>query len=175
MQTTPTQRLVLPVAVVAVLALGLGCSGDSRDDADRIHASTPAESQPGGGEASGPGRSPSGIVAHEHEPRHGGVVRSVDVYHVEVVADPIAVWLYDRRGNPVPLDDVDGQLVVYSEDRRSPVLLERSEGRLAPIEEFELPDSGTAFVELTVGKQPVDVALTLPLTAPPPGRPSDPK
>ena len=105
----------------------------------------------------------SGIARHQHQPEHGGVVRSVDVYHVEVVADPVAVWLYDRRGDRLPMDDLEGQVVVYSGDQRHPLALQRHGDHLAPIEPFVLPDEGSAFVELTLGKQSIDVAYDLPL------------
>lgn len=131
---------------------------------DSIHVQRPAQAPgPAGGGASTPAEGASGVPPHQHDPEHGGTVRSVDVYHVEVVPSPVQVWLYDRRGNPLKVDGVAGQIVIYSEDERRPVELRPTGEHFAPVEEITFPQEGIAFVELTIGKQSIDVAFELPL------------
>ncbi len=164
------------VFLVLVIAVAFSCNG-SDESAGRaatnstnreIHADLPAEPRAGAttGDPSAPWEGASGIAPHEHEPQHGGVVRSVDVYHVELTKKPVQVWLYDRRGNSLPVDDLDGQLVVYSGNERHPYTLAESGDHLAPVEPVSLPDEGSAFVELTLEKQTFDVAYELPLESP---------
>lgn len=157
-----TLFLLAALAAVTVLSCGERSPGSSADRS--VHSELPAPAE--GGDSGAPRRphqGASGLARHEHEPEHGGTVRSVDVYHVEVVEDPVRVWLYDRRGNPLPLEGVEGQIVIYSGDARYPHTLQVRGSQLAPIEPVTLPDEGSAFVELTIGKQSIDAAFELPL------------
>lgn len=149
-------RLVLIITVLACLGM-VSCDETGKE---RAPVDVP---RVGGSYGSGETSLASGLAKPEHAPRHGGIVHSVDVYRVEIVPSPLEVWLYDRRGDPLPLDDVSGRLVVYSEDEVHPYRLEREEEHFSPIEPVTLPDTGSAFVELTIDQQPIDVALALPL------------
>ncbi|MDX1582392.1 MAG: hypothetical protein R3338_02220 [Thermoanaerobaculia bacterium] len=110
-----------------------------------------------------PGEGVSGMVAPVLDPRHGGVVKAVDVYFVEVVPEPLEVWLYDRHGSPVAMEGIEGQIVVYTEEERHPHSLSVEGSHLSPPRTSTLPAQGTLFVELTIGERPLDVAFTLPL------------
>lgn len=159
-------RICLVVAMLAAVT-ALSCNQQEEETSlpeDEVHFNLPAtpEHPPDAG-ASTPPEGVSGIPPHQHEPQHGGVVRSVDVYHVEVSQNPVEIWLYDRRGHPLPLDDVEGLLVIYAEGKRQPYPLRVEDRHLSPEEQVTLPDSGMAFVELTVGRQSIDAAFNLPL------------
>ena len=161
--------LLLRGVLVVLLLVGVTTAScergrDETSAEDPIHRPSPAEVRtPSEGEAATPAEVISGIAPHEHDPEHGGTVRSVDVYHVEVVRTPVQVWLYDRRGKPLEVADVAGQIVIYSDDQRRPVDLRPAGEYLSPAEEITFPQEGIAFVELTIGKQSIDVAFELPL------------
>lgn len=156
-------RFFLMVMMIAGVT-AISCDQETVESEDVIHETLPADPQhPPDVGANRPEEGVSGIAPHQHDPRHGGVVRSVDVYHVELVQEPLQIWLYDRRGHPLPLDDVAGQIVVYADDERHPYPLEVDGNHLSPIEPVSLPDRGRAFLELTIGKQSIDAAFGLPL------------
>lgn len=96
-------------------------------------------------------------------PEHGGVVQSVDEYHVEIVPEPVEIWVYDRHGAPLPIDEIEGRIVIYADDDRRPYELEATGARFTPAEPFTLPMQGSAFVELTIGSHAIDVAFELPI------------
>lgn len=161
------------VALMLLVGISISCNESSAERSSesaggaRIHDELPADLRPEAttGNASVPSEGTSGIAPHQHQPKHGGIVRSVDVYHVELTQNPMQVWLYDRRGEQFPIDGLEGQIVVYSGDQRHPYTLQFRGDHLAPIEPVDLPDEGSAFVELTLDKQTIDVAYELPLEA----------
>ena len=160
-------RFFLMMMVIAGVTV-ISCNQETAESSsnDVIHETLPADpQQPPDVGADRPEEGISGIAPHQHDPRHGGVVRSVDVYHVELVQEPLEIWLYDRRGHPLPMDDVEGQIVIYVNDARHPYPLEVVGNRLSPVESVSLPNRGRAFLELTIGKQSIDAAFELPLRA----------
>lgn len=167
--TMKTANLVVRCFLIVVMMVGVTIVSCDQTDThssskDLIHDELPSDAgRQGDVGATRPEEGLSGIPPHEHEPRHGGVVRSVDVYHVELVQDPLEIWLYGRRGHLLPMDDVEGQIVVYADDKRHPYPLEVVGDHLSPREAVDLPDEGDAFLELTIGKHSIDAAFELPL------------
>lgn len=149
-----TAGVILAVIVLSTVA---SCkqNDSTRQGAKLVDSGRPVEAAPVPGD-----RRSKAIAGERQEPLHGGVVHSVDVYHVEVVQRPFEVWLYDRNGQEIPASRADGRVVLYRDEGTESWPLE-GDDRLRAGSEIDLPPDGMAFLELTVDEQPIDIALRL--------------
>lgn len=96
--------------------------------------------------------------AHDHKPRHGGIVREANdfVYELEATPTRITVWVTDEANKPVPTTGSSATLALIDSGKRADIaLVPAGENRLAATGTFALRPGMGALLEVSVGGKTV--------------------
>lgn len=103
--------------------------------------------------------------AHDHKPRHGGLVKETagQVYELVVTPSAITVWVTDEADKPVGTDGAAATLALIDSGSRVEVPLAPAGGnRLAATGTFAVKKGMAALLKVTVGgKEIARVRYTL--------------
>ncbi len=92
--------------------------------------------------------------AHDHKPRHGGLIREAGgfVYELRVTAAEIAVWVTDESDKPVPVRGSSAKVTLIDSGSRVEVPLAPGEdNRHAASGAFAVRPGMSALLEVAVG------------------------
>jgi hypothetical protein len=92
--------------------------------------------------------------AHDHKPKHGGVVREAAgfVYELRATAAEISVWVTDEDDKPVPVRGSTAKVTLIDTGTRVEVpLAPGSDNRHAATGTFTVRPGMTALLEVAVG------------------------
>ena len=96
--------------------------------------------------------------AHDHKPKHGGIVREANDFVYELKATPtaITVWVTDEANKPVATTGSSAKLALIDSGQRTEVALAPAgDNRLAANGSFVLRPGMGALLEVTVGGKAV--------------------
>ncbi|HVF63514.1 MAG TPA: hypothetical protein VNE58_05950 [Casimicrobiaceae bacterium] len=93
--------------------------------------------------------------AHDHKPKHGGVVREANgfVFELKVASNEIIVWVTDEANKPVSTTGAKGQLTLIPDaSLRAQVPLEPAgDNRLRAAGNFTIKPGSTAMLDVAMG------------------------
>ncbi len=96
--------------------------------------------------------------AHDHKPKHGGIVREANDFVYELKATPtaITVWVTDEANKPVATTGSSAKLALIDSGQRTEVALAPAgDNRLAASGNFAPRPGMGALLEVTVGGKTV--------------------
>lgn len=96
--------------------------------------------------------------AHDHKPRHGGLIREAAgfVYELKVTPSEISVWVTDEADKPVPVRGSAAVVTLVDSGSRVEVkLAPGDDNRHAATGTFAVKPGMTAMLDVTVGGKPV--------------------
>ncbi len=100
--------------------------------------------------------------AHDHAPKHGGVVVEVKDMDYELVARPTAIQLYLRdHGKGVDLSKASARLTLLTGSEKQAVELKPAGDRLEATGSFKVGPGSKAVVVVTVAGKPATARFTL--------------
>lgn len=96
--------------------------------------------------------------AHDHKPRHGGLIREAEgfVYELRATAGEIAVWVTDEADKPVPVRGSAAKVTLIDSGLRVEVpLAAGADNRYGAAGAFPVKPGMGALLEVTMGGKPI--------------------
>ncbi len=103
-----------------------------------------------------------GEHAHDHQPKHGGIVAETKAMDMELVATPTLIRLHLRdHGKPLDVAQARAKLTLLSGTEKQEVELRPAGDRLEAAGSFKVGAGTKAVAVVTVGGKPSTARFTL--------------